>query len=47
MAAVENAGKSPAGDYDAIEEEPFEHKKGNPRMPSKKQKALTRVLSKL
>lgn len=47
MAAVENAGSTPAGDYEALEEEDVGHKKGNPRMLSKKQKALSRVLNKL
>lgn len=48
--ALEEAGKSPTGDYDLLPEEDVEGHgkgKGNPRMASKKEKALLRALRKL
>lgn len=49
QAILEKSGKSPAGEYDLLEEEFDEdrQRKGNPRQPSKKEKALLRVRNKL
>lgn len=48
LTALESAGRTAAGDYNRLEEDDFSGAgKGNPRMLSKKQKALKRVLNKL
>ncbi|MBI5640496.1 MAG: NYN domain-containing protein [Nitrospirae bacterium] len=44
---IGNADRSPGGGYDLIEEDEPHQRKGNPRMPSKKEKAMLRVLKKL
>ncbi len=48
LSIIENAGKSLSGKYELLEgDDHVKHKKGNPRHPSKKEKALIRVLRKL
>jgi predicted RNA-binding protein with PIN domain len=45
---LEHTGKTIAGDYELLEEDySKDTRKGNPRKPSKKEKALNRVLRKL
>jgi predicted RNA-binding protein with PIN domain len=45
---IESTSKTFTGDYDLLDEDNYiDHKKGNPRKPSKKEKALIRILRKL